>query len=336
MLKKVEIKKYPYLSFSRNIMEYFAVIGYQETFVPQILDSYRKKKNYFRPILLSSITSNTDYGIVDNNLIISQIYPENPLTIFVNKNETNQEPPSVSNVIYSFCFDSSDGSEKLFYICYAFKFYEKYKYHITSKVFEEYYIPKAFCIISQYYYFTFFEYICRNLYTILSLKDKNSLPIEIIVYNIVNFIPSPINYGLYLDLFSYTLNVPKIGITQLSGYPYLNFDLSEVFNLLPLNMFLEIYMMTFVEQSMIFFSSNLELLNMIMFIMYVLNYPCNDSTYFWHIVSSSKENFVEENKFVGKLMVSLIGVNATYNNDIDTSPFSKLHYIVDIDNKNFF
>ena len=336
MLKKVEIKKYPYLSFSRNIMEYFAVIGYQETFVPQILDSYRKKKNAFPPILLSSITSNTDYGIVDNNLIISQIYPENPLTIFINKNETNQEPAPTSNVIYSFCFDSSDGSEKLFYICYAFKFYEKYKYHITSKAFEEYYIPKAFCIISQYYYFTFFEYICRNLYTILSIKDKKSLPIEIIIYNIVNFIPSPINYGLYLDLFSYTLNVPKIKITQLSGYPYLDFDLSEVFNLLPLNMFLEIYIMTFLEQSMIFFSSNLELLNMIMFIMYVLNYPCNDSTYFWHIVSSSKENFVEENKFVGKLMVSLIGYNETYNNDIDTSPFSKLHYIVDIDNKKFF
>ena len=337
MLKKdFQIKKFPYLAFSPNIMEYFAIIGYQENFVPQILDSYSKKKNIYSPKILSSITSNTDYGIVDNNLIIGQIYPENPLTILINKNDTNQEPPPTSNIIYYFCFDSTNGKEKLFYNCFAFKFYERYRYYITSTIFEEYYIPKAFCIISQYCYFSFFEYICRNIYTMMTQKENNSLPVEITIYNIVNFIPSPINYGLNLDLFSYALDVPNIEIGQLSGYPYLDFDLSEIFNLLPLNMVIEIYILTFLEQSMIFFSSNLELLNMVMFIMYELNYPCNDSTYFWHIVSFSKDNFVDENQFVGKLMVSLIGVNTSYNDDFDTSPFSKVHYIVDIDNKKIF
>ena len=73
-----------------------------------------------------------------------------------------------------------------------------------------------------------------------------------------------------------------------------------------------------------------------MFIMYVLNYPCNDSTYFWHIVSVSKNNFEQENKFVGKLMVSMLGYNATYNEDIDTSAFGSNHFIVDIDNKKLF
>ena len=328
--KDLLIKKYPFLAYSENLMEYFAILGYQERFVPQILDSYRKKINVYSPKILSSITSSSDYGIVDNNLIISQIYPENPLPILINKSDINQEEPPNSNVIYSFCFDSTDGKTKLFYICYGFKFYERYKCQNNS---EEYFIPKAFCIISQYYYFTFFEYICENIYTLMSQREINSLPIEITIYNIVNFIPSPMNYGLHLDLFSYILDVPQIDIGQLSGYPYLDFDLSEIFNLLPLNLVLEIYILTFVEQSMLFFSSNLELLNMIMFIMYVLNYPCNDSTYFWHIVSVSKDNLTEENKFVGKLMVSLIGINCTYNDEIDTSPFGKYHYIVDIDNK---
>ena len=328
--KDLLIKKYPFLAYSENLMEYFAIIGYQERFVPQILDSYRKKINIYSPKILSSITSSSDYGIVDNNLIISQIYPENPLPILINKNDINQEEPPKSNVIYSFCFDSTDGKTKLFYICYGFKFYERYKCQKNS---EEYFIPKAFCIISQYYYFTFFEYICKNIYTLMSQREINSLPIEITIYNIVNFIPSPMNYGLHLDLFSFSLDVPQIDIGQLSGYPYLDFDLSEIFNLLPLNLVLEIYILTFVEQSMLFFSSNLELLNMIMFIMYVLNYPCNDSTYFWHIVSVSKDNLIEENKFVGKLMVSLIGINCTYNDEIDTSPFGQYHYIVDIDNK---
>lgn len=70
--------------------------------------------------------------------------------------------------------------------------------------------------------------------------------------------------------------------------------------------------------------------------MYILNYPCNDSTYFWHIVSVSKNNLTEENKFVGKVMVSLLGVNANYDDSIDTFCFGRYHYIVDIDNKKIF
>ena len=85
--------------------------------------------------------------------------------------------------------------------------------------------------------------------------------------------------------------MPDIEIGQLTGYPYLDFDLSQIFNLLPLNLVLEIFILTLLETSMIFFSSNLELLNMVMFIMYILNYPCNDSTSFWHIVSVSKKKF---------------------------------------------
>ena len=327
----LQIKKYPYMATSPNLMEYFAIIGYPEKFVPQILDTYGKKKNIYSPTIISSITSNNDLGIIDNQLIIQQIYPDNPISILINKNDVNQEPPPTSNVIYSFCFDSTDGTQKNFYVCYALKFYEKYKYFITQTIFEEYYIPKAFCIISQYYYFTLFEYICKNIHTLI--YQKTDLPLEIIIYNIVNFIPSPINSALNLDLFSNSLDVQDFEIGQLSGYPYLDFDLTEIFNLFPLNLFLEIYILTVIEESMLFFSSNLEILNMVMFIMYVLNYPCNDCTYFWHIVSVSKNNFVGENQFVGKIMVSLLGVNMAYSEDFDTSAFGKFHYIVDIDNK---
>jgi hypothetical protein len=331
----LQIKKFPYLAYSPNIMEYFAIIGYQENFVPQILDSYKKKNNIYIPTIISSLTSNSDFGLVDNNLIIRQIFPDNPLTIPIDKNDNSQGPPPTSNVIYSFCFDTNDGKNKSLYTCYGFKFYEKYKYYITNSNFEEYYIPKAFCIISQYYYFTLFDYICRGIHSLLSQKSK--VPAEITIYNIINFIPSPINYGLHLDLFSYSLEVPDIEVGQLSGYPYLDFDLSEIFNLLPLNLILEIYFVTIIERHVIFFSSNLELLNMVMFIMYVLNYPCNDSTYFWHIVSVSKSNFVEENQFVGRLFNCTLGVNTTYNEEIDTSIFGKFYrYIADIDNKKIY
>ena len=318
--KDLLIKKYPYMSFSQNIMEYFAIIGYQENFIPILLDSFKKNKNPYFPTILSSITSNSDLGIVDNELIISQIYPDTPPIYPLNKNDsqhTQQELPNTSNVIYSFCFDTAEGNSKIFYTCFGFKFYEKYQLKSGKEV-EEFFIPKAFCIVSQYNFFTFFEYVCKNIYALMTKKEENPLPVELILYNIINFVPSPMNYNLNLDLFSFFMKSEDIEINQLSGYPYIDFDLKEIFNIIPINLFIEIYLITFLEQYALFFCPNLEILNMVMYIMYILNYPCNDSTYFWHIVSVSKNNIVEDNKFVGKVMPSLLGVNSSYDDSIDT------------------
>ena len=335
--KELLIKKNPYMALSPNLMEYFAIIGYKESFVPKILNSSKKKKNEYTPMILSSIIPKSDYGLVDNKLIISQVYPENPLAILNDKKNPLFEPPSTTNMIYSFCFDSQDGKEKIFYVCFAYKFYEKYIFSSDKNINEEYYIPKAFCIISQYYYFSTFKYICQNVLDLINDK-YNIMPLEIVVYNIVNFTPSPIHCSLELDLFGYAHNKESKSriIRQMSGYPYLEFDLSELFNLLPLNLVLEIYLLFYLELSIIFFCSNLELLNIIMFIMFVLNYPCNDSPYYWHIVSVTEENFKGENQFVGKFMVSFVGVNCPYSSEFDTTPFGKIHYIVDIDNKKCF
>ena len=336
--KDLLIKKYPYMSFSQNIMEYFAIIGYQENFIPILLDSFKKNKNPYFPTILSSITSNSDLGIVDNELIISQIYPDTPPIYPLNKNDsqhTQQELPNTSNVIYSFCFDTAEGNSKIFYTCFGFKFYEKYQLKSGKEV-EEFFIPKAFCIVSQYNFFTFFEYVCKNIYSLMTKKEENPLPVELILYNIINFVPSPMNYNLNLDLFSFFMKSEDIEINQLSGYPYIDFDLKEIFNIIPINLFIEIYLITFLEQYALFFCPNLEILNMVMYIMYILNYPCNDSTYFWHIVSVSKNNIVEDNKFVGKVMPSLLGVNSSYDDSIDTFYFGKYHFIIDIDNKKMF
>ena len=77
------------------------------------------------------------------------------------------------------------------------------------------------------------------------------------------------NYNLYLDIFSFCMDVNNIEINQLSVYPYIDFDLKEIFSILPINLFLEIYIFTNIEQPMIFFTSKL---NMVMYIMYILNY----------------------------------------------------------------
>ena len=331
--EKLMIKKYPYLGSSPNLIEYFGIIGYSEDFIPELISTIKnnastqsclKNINQYPPTILSSITSQNDYGIIDNELIINQIYPDNPKIILC---ENNQPEPEKSNVIYSFCFDSMDGRKKVFYTCFGFKFYEIYK-----EGEDKYYIPKAFCIISQYSFFNAFYIICSNLYDII-LEKNNLIPIEILIYNIINYIPSPINNKLDLYLFNNENEESKIELNLLNGFPNLDFDLFEIFNLLPLNLILEIYILTFLEINILFFSSNLEILNIIMYIMFMFNYPCNDSIYFWHIVSVGKSNLIESNKFVGKVMSSLLGVNCSYDSCIETKAFSSYHYIIDIDNK---
>jgi len=333
-------KKYPYLGYSPNLIECFSIIGYEENFLPQIVEEFKNTgKNLFSPSVLSSILSNKDFGIIDNDLIINQIFPDYPQIIKISNNNTknsiSQEVPKTKNIIYSFIIDSPDGTKKLFYTCFGFIFYERYKHHdINNNLFnlEEYYIPKAFCIISQYSYFSFSYYICNNIYNYF-LKQNAKMPIEIIIYNLVNFIPSPLNYNFNYNIFNYELDIQPYNVPQLSGYPYLDFDLTELFNILPLNLIIEIFLLTVVEQSILFFSSNLEILNMVMFIMYSLNYPCNNSTYFWHIVSISKNDLNEENRFISQIMTSLLGVNVSYDESINTFPFGDYHFIVDIDKK---
>ena len=337
------ITKYPYLSYSKNIMECFSIIGYEEIILPQLIEEFKKSNNnIYSPSIISSIISNKDYGIIDNDLIISQVFPYIPKFIKIppNQNVRNslvKECPHPKNIIYSFIVDSQDEKTKLFYTCYAYIFHEKYKYYDSnSSLFslEEYYIPKAFCIISQYSYFSFFNYICHNLYSILNNKEQEqSIPLEIIIYNIVNFLPAPINYKIDYNIFSNELKIQNYPLLQLSGYPYLDFDLTEIFNVLSINLVIEIFFLTFIEQSILFFGTDLEILNMVMFIMYTLNYPLNNSTYFWHIVSITKNDLNDENRFVSQIITSLLGVNVAYDESINTFPFGDYHYIVDIDNK---
>ena len=336
--KESLLSKYPYLGYSQNLIECFLILGYEENNLPQIIEEYkRKNNNIYSPSVLSSIISNKDYGLIDNDFIISQIFPYYP-NIIINQNNSIRSSikdiPQKKKIIYSFLVDSQDGKKKLFYTCFGYIFHEKYHYNSynNSSSEEDYYIPKAFCIISQYSFFSFFDYICNNLNNLIN-NHSAKVPLEIIIYNIVNFLPTPLNYSLNFDLFNNEIDAPSYIIPQLSGYPYLDFDLNAIFNILPLNLMIEIFLLTVIEQSILFFSSDLEILNMVMFIMYSLNYPINNSTYFWHIVSISKQELNDDNRFVSQIMSSLLGVNASYDESINTNAFGDYHFIVDIDKK---
>ena len=85
--KDCKIKKYPYLAYSPNIIEYFAIIGYPEKIIPQILDCGTGPNGIkYSPTLLSFINSNTDFGLIDNELII-----DDDLILYYSSNNYKEE-----------------------------------------------------------------------------------------------------------------------------------------------------------------------------------------------------------------------------------------------------
>ena len=127
-----------------------------------------------------------------------------------------------------------------------------------------------------------------------------------------------------------------INFPQLSGYPLFNFNLPVLFNILPVDIIIEVFFFTFLENDIIFYSQNLDVLNLVMYIFSNLNYPCNDSIYFWHILSVSMESFMNSTStFVGKTCSTIIGINNAYDPTKKTYLRIKEHFVLDIDNKEF-
>ena len=125
---------------------------------------------------------------------------------------------------------------------YAHIFYESKNILDNIRI----YIPKAFVIISQYPFFNTFKSICKEILS--QFKNKFlQIPIEIHLYNIVNFIPAPVDSDILMTLFPLNdlseismkcntdiqlieLNRQKqYKLSKLSGYRDTEVDISVIF-----------------------------------------------------------------------------------------------------------
>ena len=157
MYDDIKIKLSPYLGCSKNLMEFFVIIGYQEETLDEHSPNILQNQDKFDLEIISNVISDLDFNVFDPDLIIKQVYPEKPKIL-----KTNIMPNS-SNVVFYSCFDSLDGQKKIFFSGYALRYYETY----IDSYKNEYYVPKAFLILSQYPYFTTFQKICSmNLWII--------------------------------------------------------------------------------------------------------------------------------------------------------------------------
>ena len=120
----------------------------------------------------------------------------------------------------------------------------------------------------------------------------------------------------------------------LSGYPLIEYNLVKVlFKKLNIDNIIKIFLFTFLEQEIIFFSYDVEYLSLTINSYANFNYPLNDAEYFYMIGAISLQEFQEGNTVFGlKNYSSIIAINNKYvNNYLTKENRIGNHIVVDLD-----
>ena len=379
MEKAVEKQiRYPFSGVAPNLIDKFLILGYNQKIIDdtsqngKVFENFSKYeiiyKNFSeKPSIINEICNDYIKDGLEEDIIIDLIFPNIPSMLLVNKAKMNANALKdmeiliqPRTIIFSINPHDNSGSKKS-YNGLGFIFYIQIEHKTNDKIDGTIYVPAAYVILSEYPYFYHFNEICKYIYKQMR-KESDEIPLEVLIYNIVKYMESPINKSINLTFIApvnfkfkdkgnnlstileplYSLSrdkyqIPNFFFHQLSGYPYMDINLSFLFNLIPPEIVLQVFIFSFLEHDIIFYSTNEEHLNMIMYIFSNINYPFNDSIYYWHILSVSLDDFIYGNSpFVGKACSILIGILGEYSPDNETTSKIKEHFVLDIDNKNFF
>ena len=341
-LSELKIEKYPMAS-STHFIEYFLIMGYEELYIKEKiikninqkieseqLDNKNVNTNIIKeftcrnlPTILFSMNSNFSEPMANEKFLIQYVFPIPP-TIFISSPNDFLYEPNEINVIFTNVHDD------VVNIGYSFVFYEKYFACNKSNI----YVPKAFVIISQYPFFNTFNKICKELLYNQFKNDLLEIPIEIQLYNIINFIPAPVNEKLNITFFPlYDLSEiiecnsnkelidykdQKVyNLIQLSGYRQSEIDFTFLFCILSFDNIIQIYLQLFTGKTIAFFSKNIEILNSSIYIFQQFFYPLiHDET----INSFSPTKF-----FCSEFCIqNLVGFLCSYDEINNFNPFRQL------------
>ena len=125
-------------------------------------------------------------------------YNENNFSKIEFKHSRMDEPKGI-RVVFSSNPQTSNNSKKSIN-GFAHTFYRKFlKKKNLGKRNYIYYVPYTFCITSEFPYYTSFN----NMLTVIKKiygQESIYIPIEILIYNIINITPSPLNSDIIIDL----------------------------------------------------------------------------------------------------------------------------------------
>ena len=298
------------------------------------LQNYESNYNLFsfhleeKPIILNNISNDYSKSLSNNEIIVDIIFPKIP-KCYMNKKynlkiENKFKSPKPYYIIFQDNSKNNLQSKKQFN-CIAFIFYQKIEITI-EEINWIHFIPFSFCFISEFPYFYSF-YLLANQIKNLFDKKITDIPLELIIYNLIDYIPSPINQIVTLNIINKRGNENfencfgkkkleknnDIEFPILSGYPLIQYNLINVlFLTFSSHLLIEIFIWTFLEKNIIFFSNNIEHLNLLIYSLNSLNYPLNDDQYYWMNSNISIDNLINISLYKDKKLNSILGVCDSY------------------------
>ena len=295
---EVPIEKYP-MAESKNMFESFLIIGYDDIYFQEKIvkaasqihetinlkekkkaEDIQFKKLYCRnlPTILNSITSDFTGPILNGNQIIENVFPIPPLILI--DVEDKGLPTDKKNHFAIF----SNIQNNVVNYGFGYIFYEK-KVHDKLKL----YMPKAFVIISQYPFYSIFNRLCEEIKELFN-NPHLQIPIEIQIYNIINFVPASMDTGMKMTLipkqelfqlklfknqddFFFFEKQEKYYPEQLNGYRQTEINFCYLLNVIPVELIIEIYLNLICGRIIGVFVDNVTELSIILHIFHQFLFP---------------------------------------------------------------
>ena len=297
-----KIEKYPY-AVSPLLIDEFFIMGYTDIIKNEKIikstisniktnlnyDEYRdlrELKIYYLPSALSTVSSESNIIRIDLENIIGYAFPCPPKKYcYIENKEHRIREPGISNSIFS------NINNNTVCIGYVYSFYEKKVVELKKGMNMIFLFPKHFVIISQYNYFYAFHNICKYIHQQF-LRDNIEIPLEIQIYNIVNFLPCPLNNKLELSIFALNgvLNCKTIEefknlgkniknnslfLDQLGAYKHPEINFGKIFEICSPELIIRILFLILFGQAggVAFFHENLEILSYVIYFFYQITFP---------------------------------------------------------------
>jgi len=289
--------KYPFNGIAPNLIDKFLVLGYDQKTIDftfqncniEANGNFNTRFSFFefeeKPDVINEICNDYCKDLLDNDLILELIFLKYPKMYYLEKEYMQKKESDEEMLInpYSIIFSINPqdnyGSKKS-YNGLGYFFYILLEYKINGKIDGYLYISAAYVILSQYPYFYQFNKICKNIFLEIK-KENDEIPIDILLYNKIKFLPSPINKSIKLlfgnqigikqnefefeKIFNLNLiskknkiNIPSMLFDQLSGFPIIDINMSFIFNLIPPEIVVEAFIFSFLEYDIIFYSTKLD------------------------------------------------------------------------------
>ena len=164
--------------FQESLIDYFVIIGEQH--------EHQKDNNLYQPTILSTITSKyAKIPLINESFLLHLIYP-NEIHL------KDLKPLSENTTQYQkLLFSINIDNNVHIYHCFIYV-------HIFFEIYDKQYYPKAFCIISHYPCFRFYNLLCQSIEKSYYNKEMN-IPIEVTLYNLICYLPPSVNNSINIQ-----------------------------------------------------------------------------------------------------------------------------------------